>query len=121
MKKLIGVMIILVLCGCSVKQEEYACTYENTDKYNRYTTNVRIKIKNDVVEDATVVITYKDKTLADNMCDIYKGANESDAVECKDEVITLNRFHKSISTDDISLDEVLEYFGDRNYTCNEVK
>ena len=111
MKKYIILLIMIVFftSGCT-KKESLTCTYINDSEGNVYTTNVDIKIEDDIVVDATAVITYESQSAAATMCKIYGYTSNKDTVSCDDNVITLKDFHKSISNDNLSKEDIIKNF-----------
>ena len=116
MKKYILLIIcVLLLSGCA-KSEKLECVYTNDKEGNEYTSVMDIKVKNDYVVDAVVVITYKDEKAAKNMCDIYKMASDAKGnVKCSDNTITLKNYHKSLSEDKIKKKDYIKIMEKKGY------
>ena len=113
------IVVTLFTSGCT-KKESLNCTYKNDSEGNVYTTNVDIKIEDDIVVDATAIITYESQSIAATMCRIYGQTSNKDSVSCNDKVITLKDFHKSISNDNydnLSKEDIIKNFENQGYTC----
>ena len=120
MKKTILLFTILTLItGCGKRKNEVLnCTFENKQDNSEFITEVKAEIKENKVINAEATMKYNDKNLAKNMCDILKVAEDSkDNLKCDDYNIYIKNYHKSISQNEISKDEFLEYMDNQNFVC----
>lgn len=116
-KTLLIVLIILTLSGCGKKKETINCSLTTTEGI-KLTTVVNIKIKDDIVTDATATMTYEDEETANNMCKIFNVASDAgNKVECKGDTIVIKDYHKTLSDKDLTKEEMIDYHTSRNYTC----
>jgi uncharacterized lipoprotein NlpE involved in copper resistance len=118
-------VVIILITGCTKTEEEeevknLTCTYYDTREGNKYNTEVKIDLDNNIVTNATATITYDDEELASQMCEIYKIAGDID-LTCNSKVITMNDYQKSIATslgkDELTKDDIVKYFEDQSYDC----
>lgn len=117
MKKIILLLFTtIVLCGCE-KTENLICTNVDISSSNAHETNVNIVIKDNIVETATYVTTLDDTESAQNLCTLFQSADENDNVLCDGQTITIKNFHQSISKNDLSRSDIVNYFEKQGYTC----
>ena len=111
----------LLLTGCA-KTEEMECKYHNNGDNNTFDDVVTVKIKDGIVDDATMVRSFKDKAGAKNF---YKfTSNASDAkgnVELDGKKVIANNYHdmvaKSIDKKEVTKKEFKEVMEDQGYVC----
>ena len=119
-KKIISfLLIIFLLSGCKKTAETITCTYENNKEGSEYKTETTAEIDKDgIIINAKSVMTFKDKSLAEEMCENFSVTSDSKNVKCKDNTITIKNYHKSLSGDKkLTKDVFLEYMDNKNYIC----
>ncbi len=117
---LIGALMLLTGCGNKeVKKETMSCFFQNTNEGYEFTTNVDIKIEDDIVKDATATMNFTDASLAKTMCDIFKqasDANNGDLV-CGETFIVVNNYHKSVNAKEMTKKDFKKYLEDQQFIC----
>lgn len=97
MKKIILLITILALVGCS-KKADLICTEEN----ELYTTTVELNYENDKLKEAISISEYKDEELATQICN-----NLSDKVKCYKNKVQI-------------IDYMKDYIGESKYTTQKL-
>ncbi len=119
-KGLIILSLLILLTGCKdkTKEEKINCFFQNTYEGSEFTTNIDVSIKNNIVTNATAVMTFKEESLAQTMCSVLKQTEDSgNDLICEDTKITINNYHKSVSSKDMTKEEFLEYMKNQEYIC----
>lgn len=96
MKKIILLIIMIMLVGCT-KKADLVCTEEN----ELYTTKVELNFKNDKLEEAISISEYKDEELANQICNSL-----GDKVKCYKNKVQINDYMK-------------DYLGNSKYTIQK--
>ena len=96
MKKIILLIIMIMLVGCT-KKADLVCTEEN----ELYTTKVELNFKNDKLEEAISISEYKDEELANQICSAL-----SDKVKCYKNKVQI-------------VDYMKDYLGNSKYTIQK--
>ena len=96
MKKIILLIIMIMLVGCS-KKADLVCTEET----ELYTTIVELNFKNNELEEAISISEYKDEELANQICNTI-----GDKVKCYKNKVQINDYMK-------------DYLGNSKYTIQK--
>ena len=96
MKKIILLIIMIMLVGCT-KKADLVCNEEN----ELYTTKVELNFKNDKLEEAISISEYKDEELANQICNTL-----GDKVKCYKNKVQINDYMK-------------DYLGNSKYTIQK--
>ena len=96
MKKIILLIIMIMLVGCS-KKADLVCTEET----ELYTTIVELNFKNNELEEAISISEYKDEELANQICNSL-----GDKVKCYKNKVQINDYMK-------------DYLGNSKYTIQK--
>ena len=96
MKKIILLIIMIMLVGCT-KKADLVCTEEN----ELYTTKVELNFKNDKLEEAISISEYKDEELANQICNSL-----GDKVKCYKNKVQI-------------IDYMKDYLGNSKYTIQK--
>ena len=96
MKKIILLIIMIMLVGCS-KKADLVCTEET----ELYTTTVELNFKNNELEEAISISEYKDEELANQICNSL-----GDKVKCYKNKVQINDYMK-------------DYLGNSKYTIQK--
>lgn len=96
MKKIILLIIMIMLVGCS-KKADLVCTEET----ELYTTIVELNFKNNELEEAISISEYKDEELANQICNTL-----GDKVKCYKNKVQINDYMK-------------DYLGNSKYTIQK--
>ena len=119
-KYILLLLILLTITGCKDKEktENFKCSFQNTYEESEFTTNVDVKVVNNIIKDATAIMTFKEATLAKTMCNVLKQAEDSsNDLICDNKKITIKNYHKSVSKKDVSKDDFLKYMEKQEFIC----
>ncbi len=115
-------LLVLLITGCGKEKvvETLTCTYENTNEGTEYKTVTKADVnEKGIIINATSTMTFKDQSLAEEMCDNFKATSDSQNVSCDGTTITIKNYHDSLRGDkDLMKDDFLDYMDNRNYKCD---
>lgn len=106
MKKLVlFILSVLILSGCT-----------KTCKNDTFNVDIELSGKN--VKSITANFDYETEEEAKEMCEVVKGtvSNKED-VYCKSSSIKVKNYEKNIIIDDLTKENVVEYFEDNGFVC----
>ena len=119
MKKIIILIVILLLATGCKKDKNVFCKYENTGDGLKVVNTLEAEIKNNKVVNATAKMVYDNEETANTMCKIFGVASDSSTVECNGKEIIVKDYHKVISNETLTREDLIEYAKQNNYTCDE--
>ena len=111
-------ILLLVVTGCK-KNEDFICSITNKSGDQEYTTKIEVDVQNGKVMNATAYMTLNSDEFAQNMCDLLGVTSDADGnLECNGRNITIKNYHKSLSSETLTKEKLIEYLEKQNYSCN---
>ena len=106
-KSIIIVFAILVLTGCS---KTITCKNSGNE--------INIKYNGEEIKDINYVATFDNEELAESMCPIMEYTlKEGSTIDCDGNTVKVKDYQYSIDVEDLTKDNVVNYFESQNYTC----
>lgn len=117
MKKTICLLMLTLILATGCGSKKMICKKEENSEITSVTTMVEIKLKDDIVDDINMKLTYQNADVAKGMCEALMSG--SDSIKCDGNNISIGNYQKSISEEALNKEEIKSYFESQEYICEE--